>query len=593
MQAGSSSNPDRPDAMLLSIGWGALWSIALGLWLLGPAITDLHHLRVEAPGQWAILLGALTAIFGVLGAVLGFIGGFPLLVIERLMVGAFVDRRWAYALFSGMVVVILYAVESFLIHWLTYGAFDFPPRVFWGVIVFAISCVLAVAVLVAFYRAITKRSAGPRPVILGRVLSAVAVSGALALVLPTSAASPLSTDAGSLERLPSATEDAPLLFIGLDGGSWRLLAPALENGSAPTLRRLVERGMTGTVDALWPPYWSGAAWGAMLTGFPRETTGVYEDLAASAPGLPPFQAPLSSSLRLNPVLSIRSLLVAGGIISLTPPPRSLLKQKPIWQLLHEAGVRSAVVRFRFTYPPRGQADVVVSDWVGRDQWERLGVQRRESQVVTPEGQADQLLAPFRSPGLAAPDLFARLLPGPRPTKPADARLDPIRELEVASDIDTRTFDVSESIIGTDPALPFLAIYIGGLDSVQHAFWQYRFPGDYPGARPTQRDIDRLGRVPDEYVRYLDERLNRLIRLYAKEPNVLIVSDHGFGPSTIASNWRGWHAQEGIFIASGPSVTHIDESVSVSYYDLVPTIARLKGFREPEVIRGKAITHLQR
>src|SRR3970040_127918 len=129
--------------MLLSFGWGTLWGIALGLWILAPAVTNAHHLRPEVPSQWLVLLGALIVIFAVLGAVLGFIGGFALSVIERLIVGAFLERTWAYALFSGITVAILYAVQSFAIHWITYEAFDFPPRIYWSVIVFSISCVIA------------------------------------------------------------------------------------------------------------------------------------------------------------------------------------------------------------------------------------------------------------------------------------------------------------------------------------------------------------------------------------------------------------------------------------------------------------------
>ena len=336
----------------------------------------------------------------------------------------------------------------------------------------------------------------------------------------------------------------------------------MKNGYAPTLRRLAERGITGNVDALWPPYyWSGAAWGAIVTGLSRDATGIYEDLAASAPGLPLFQAPLGQVVSLNPLYSVRSLLVHSGMVSLIPPPRPLLKAKPIWQLLHEAGVRSAVVRFRFTYPPLGQADIVVSDWVGRDGWEVLGVRRRPIvSPVIPEELAPELLAPFRPEGLSDLGLFARFLPGPRSPRPADVPFDPLRELELASDIDTRTFDVSERIVRSNPQLPFLAMYIGGLDQVQHAFWQYRFPDDFTNLRPAQADIDRLGHVPDEYVRDLDERLRRLLSLYEKEPNVLIVSDHGFGPATVQFGWRGWHTDEGIFVLSGPSVREVRSSV---------------------------------
>jgi len=316
---------------------------------------------------------------------------------------------------------------------------------------------------------------------------------------------------------------------------------------------------------------------------------VYEDLAASAPGLPLFQAPLFSVLRLNPFYSIRSTLVEAGVIRLTPPPRPLLRAKPVWQMLHEAGVRTAVVRFRFTYPPHGQADIVVSDWVGRDQWEGLRV-RRQPRIapVLPENRTDELLAPFRSEAPSDPELFARLLSGPRPAKPADAVLDPIHELGIASDIDNRTFEVSETIIRTDPELPFLAVYIGGLDSVQHAFWPYRFPDDFPASPPAPADVERLGKVLDEYVRYLDARLRRLLDLYAREPNVVIISDHGFGPTDFNSGWRGWHSREAIFIASGPSVPELRRSIAASYYDIVPTIARLKGFRAPKIVRGRSV-----
>ena len=583
----SAARSRQPDAVLLSVGWGALWGIALGLWLLAPAILETHHLRPETAGQSAVLLGVLTLIFGALGAILGFAGGFTLLVVETLA-GPFRARASAYALFIAIPLAIAYVAESLWIHWMTYRSFRFAPAAYQGLAVFGISCAIALVALVALYRAIVNRGARIRPATLGLALSALAAAGAVALVARTPAALAPANN-GPLERLPEATDDVPLLLIGLDGGSWRLLAPAIESGLAPTLQRLVDRGVTGTVDALWPPYWSGAAWGAILTGLPRETTGVYEDLAATAPGLPLFQAGLQSRLQLNPIHAVRSILLAYDVISFTPPPRPLLKAKPIWQLLHEAGVQTAVVRFRFTYPPRGQADIVVSDWVGRDQWEGLRVERRpEVTPVAPEERAEQLMAPFDAEGVSDPNLFTRLLPGPRPDKPPDVVLDPIRELETASDIDERTFDVSESIVGAHPNLSFLAIYIGGLDSVQHAFWQYRFPGDFPGAEPAHSDIERLGRVPDEYVRYFDERLNRLLARYAREPNVIIVSDHGFGPTTVASGWRGWHAQEGIFIAAGPSVRHVRNSVEVSYYDMVPTIARLKGFRAPDSLRGRPV-----
>ena len=209
-------------------------------------------------------------------------------------------------------------------------------------------------------------------------------------------------------------------------------------------------------------------------------------------------------------------------------------------------------------------------------------------TVTPENRADELLSPFRSEAPSDPELFDRLLPGPVPQKPADALLDPIKELRIASDIDDRTFAVSETILRKNPRQSFLAVYIGGLDSVEHAFWQYRFPEDYPDAPPAKHDIERLGPVVDRYVRYFDRRLQRLLDLYATAPNVLIVSDHGHGRATTIAGWRGWHTKEGIFVAAGPSVPQRAGRIDVSYYDVVPTVAWLKGFRHPQSLTGRAV-----
>ena len=231
------------------------------------------------------------------------------------------------------------------------------------------------------------------------------------------------------------------------------------------------------------------------------------------PWSPHHAGALGRDLRLNPFYTVRAVLAARGLIRFTPPPRALLRGKPVWQLLHEASVDTAVVRFRFTYPPEGQESIVVSDWVGHDQWESLGVKREPTpDTVTPRALAVELLAPFRSAEPSDPTLFTRLLPGPTPPKPADSLLDPIQELRIASDIDNRTWEVSEAILRRKPTQSFLAVYIGGLDSVEHAFWPYRFPGDFPVDSPAQADIERLGPVLDRYVTYFDQRLNRRFAL---------------------------------------------------------------------------------
>ena len=579
-------SPQRDPALLSSL-WGMLWGLALGMWWLIPKIIETHRIRPDGPVQWFVVFMGLTTIAALLGAYLSFLGSFVVAAIEKRTVGTFRDRNWVFGLFGGIIVAVAYTLQSFLVSWMSFRSLQLSRYLAYYAAV-ATCCLIASAISAAVYRRITARASIPRTTVLAGALVAVAFSGAL-LNFPASSASAREPDGDTLQRLPSVADDPPLLFIGLDGGTWRLLDRAIRDGSAPTLGRLVAQGRTGTMQALWPPYWSGAAWASILTGLPREVTGVYEDLALVGAGLPIMQVPLDPDPRLNPFYVVRSGLRASGFIRFTPPPRALLRGKPIWQLLHEARVDTAVVRFRFTYPLRGQAAVGVSDWVGRDQWENLGVKRPTGEdTVTPGNRADELLSPFRPEEASDPGLFGQLLPGPVPPKPGDALLDPIKELRIASDIDDRTFVVSETILKKNPRQSFLAVYIGGLDSVEHAFWQYRFPEDYPDDPPAKHDIERLGPVIDRYVRYFDRRLQRLLDLYATAPNVLIVSDHGHGRATTIAGWRGWHTKEAILVASGPSVPQRPERMNVSYYDVVPTIARLKGFRHPKSLTGRSV-----
>jgi hypothetical protein len=48
----------------------------------------------------------------------------------------------------------------------------------------------------------------------------------------------------------------------------------------------------------------------------------------------------------------------------------MLRRDPFWQMATRAGARTAVVRFSFTYPARGEASYIVSDRAGSDkeQW---------------------------------------------------------------------------------------------------------------------------------------------------------------------------------------------------------------------------------
>jgi predicted AlkP superfamily phosphohydrolase/phosphomutase len=217
----------------------------------------------------------------------------------------------------------------------------------------------------------------------------------------------------------------------------------------------------------------------------------------------------------------------------------------------------------------------------------MGVRRNDwSDAVTPASLTHELMAPFSLEVPVDTELQHALLAGPAVRRPDDAHVDPMEALRTGPEIDRRTLDVSEWILGYRPDLSVLAVYLDGFDQLSHSFWQYRFPGDFHDDKPSPADVTRLGPVLDRYAQVLDRRIGRLIDQFPRPPNVVIVSDHGHGPTTIISRVRGWHAPEGIFVMAGPDVSPRAAPMDVSYYDVVPTLLRLQGFKTPSILTGR-------
>src|SRR5439155_16971881 len=204
------------------------------------------------------------------------------------------------------------------------------------------------------------------------------------------------------------------------------------------IARLLGSGIHGSIDALWPPYWSATAWAAILTGHPRDEVGVYADVLVEAPGLPLFGAPLDGNVLLDPYFLVEWKLLSWNLIEANHPPRNALGRPPVWEMLARAGVDAGVIRFDFTYPADRQAAFVVSNRVGNDEWQVVGARGGDGPgVVAPETMRAQLLAPFSHDVPFDEALFATMLPGPhRPHSPHVAVH--VRMLLLAMDVPRRT-----------------------------------------------------------------------------------------------------------------------------------------------------------
>jgi hypothetical protein len=254
-------------------------------------------------------------------------------------------------------------------------------------------------------------------------------------------------------------------------------------------------------------------------------------------------------------------------------------------------VKTAVIRFPFTYPAGNQADIVVSNRVVIDLWDLMGVEpgRRED-LVSPQRSAETLLSWFNERSDIDEASLQEIFPNPGRAKPADAVIDPAEVVRTTFANGQRMFSLTEHLIREEPDLDVVMLYVSDLDNISHAFWAYRFPGEFPNAPPAEADVVALGSVPDRYVEYVDRQIGRLITAFPTAPNVLLLSDHGQEAAVGAamSLWKGVHSSRGVFMAAGPDIAGHHAEVSVSYLDIVPTILDVLNFERPGDLSGRSL-----
>ena len=548
----------------MSIVWGATWGVAAGLWIIAPWLLRTHHLVPGSASEWVALLGYLIAAFGLLGGAIA-LAGLPIV-----MSGSWIVRRrflagetgWCAA--TALTLPLFYIALSVALERVIFNRMPAPGAYGWLVGSWLIAYAAAFAVfLPVCRRAVRDGRSGVRTLC---VIAAAAIAlGVLALpyrVGLAQAPAAVSRDTPLVPK-PGKPASAPLLIVGLDGGNWRPIRPLLGGGTLPTLDRLISAGLQGEVEALWPPYWSAPAWGALVTGFSRDEIGVSEDLSGKAPGLPLFDLPLEVNLAINPIFGLEYLLISSDAIETMPPPRSMLKRTPYWELLSSAGVKTAVFRLHFTHPAAGQADFVVSNRVGPDLFSMLNVRQPKTGLVSPQERAAALMTGFASDYPVSRSLIDEFNPKREKIIPADMTLDPTQILMTAEEIDDRTLASATNFIKDSPDVQVVAVHIVGFDNVSHALSQYRFPEDYPNEPPAASDVQRFGKVVDRYLEFLDVRIGKLIAAFPEPPNVIVISDHGHGPSAIATFWRDFHESPGLFISAGPDIPVSQNLIKVS------------------------------
>jgi len=282
-----------------------------------------------------------------------------------------------------------------------------------------------------------------------------------------------------------------VLIIGIDGGTWTILAPAMEQGYMPHLKELVACGasgiLTSTIPAITP-----AAWGSFQTGMNPGENGVYNFYR------------WDKKQQKGIVASSKSL------------------HGTIWDIASGAGKRVGVLNVPMTYPPKQINGYMVTGML---------TPSVEAEFTYPCTLKGQLLK-------AVGDYDILNLENARKGAPHKQFREYVQWM--TSIIDSRT-RAAEFIINKEP-LDIFMVHFQASDVIQHSLWCY-MDREHPLYDPEKQHF-----IFDNFYRQLDQKIDRIRQAFAAKNEgdylTFVISDHGFQGHYKKFDLGRWLGHEG-------------------------------------------------
>ena len=289
------------------------------------------------------------------------------------------------------------------------------------------------------------------------------------------------------------------LLIGLDGATFTILDPLMEQGAMPFLRELTRRGVRAELRSVVPPL-TPPAWTSLLTGRTPGHHGIYDFFQLDAPG--------SKQIRLTTAHDMRCETVAA--------------------IANRQGLRATMLNFPVHFPPPAIDGYVLAGWMP---WRQLRLGTHPAELY------DELK---RLPGFDPRELAMDMELEARATEgcPEDELVDWV-ELHIRRE--QHWADVTSHLLQAHPT-PLTAVLFDGPDKIQHLCWRYMDPTLLP-AHPTTTE-QRVHDLCVEFFRQLDRHLATLCALVGPEATIVLASDHGFGATTEMLHINTWLEQAG-------------------------------------------------
>jgi predicted AlkP superfamily phosphohydrolase/phosphomutase len=296
-----------------------------------------------------------------------------------------------------------------------------------------------------------------------------------------------------------------VLLIGLDGATFSILDPLMEEGIMPGLQRLIASGARSELASVIPPL-TPPAWTSLMTGRSPGNHGIFD------------------FLRFDLRSGGRQLRVLDSDDVACPT---------IWSILSRHGLTSTVLNFPMTFPARGISGNVVPGWVP---WRHL---RLACYPKTLYARLTAALPEFNPRELAMDmSLEERALEGC--TREED--YEHLIKLHIRRE--RQWFQVLCHLMREDPS-DVTAVLFDGVDKLQHFCWRFLDRAIY-SVSPSGWE-SRVRGWCLEYFREIDRFLVEIAGMAGEDASVIITSDHGFGPTVEVFYLNEWLHRNGYLI----------------------------------------------
>ncbi len=290
------------------------------------------------------------------------------------------------------------------------------------------------------------------------------------------------------------------VLIGLDGATFTILDPLMNNGVMPFLKKFVEQGvragLMSTTNPLTPP-----AWTTLMTGRSPGNHGVFDFIWAE-------ERETNHYFTLYNFRDIRC--------------------ETIWSIVSRQNGEVCSLNFPFMAPPPSDAGYIVPGLVS---WKHLRLNVSPAELFPKLKEIEGFNAKELAWDFDMEDKAAKGVPK--------------EDFENWVDFHIRRekqwFNIARHIMKNDPR-DLMAILFDGPDKLLHMGWRFLDPNLFP-ENPSAWE-QKIRDLCLDYFRELDGFIEEIADIAGPDARIFIASDHGFGPSWHVFRVNTWLQSQG-------------------------------------------------